>query len=86
LPATSLKKIAKGESVMQHFKLATMIILGFWLYNILFPQEAYAYLDPGSVSYAFQLLAIALVTGVVFVRVFWNKIRCFFMDLFSKKK
>ncbi len=71
---------------MKYFKLAMMIIPGFWLYFILFPQEAYAYLDPGSVSYVFQLLVVALISGVVFVRAFWSKIKYFFANLFPKNK
>ncbi len=71
---------------MRYLKRVPLIIPGFLLYAILLPQKAYAYLDPGTISYAFQVIVLALVSGVVFVRVFWNKIKYFFTDFFSKKK
>ncbi len=70
---------------MQYFGLPTMISLGFWLYFILFPQKAYAYLDPGSISYVLQIVVIALGVGVFFIRGFRDKIKYFFTGLFSKK-
>ncbi|MCK4817146.1 hypothetical protein KA005_15355, partial [bacterium] len=38
----------------------------------------YAYIEPGSVSYIFQLIIGALIGGLFAARVFWNKIKIFF--------
>ena len=56
------------------------------LASFLFPPSAYAYLDPGTGSYIFQLL-IAGIVGLAFViKVYWNKIRAFLVGLFTKDK
>lgn len=55
-------------------------ILGFWL----FPSPAYAYLDPGTGSYIFQII-IAGVLGIAFlIKVYWSKIKTLFFKVFSR--
>ena len=50
-----------------------------------FPASAFAYLDPGTGSYIFQLL-IAGVVGLAFViKLFWGRIKSFFAKLFGRK-
>lgn len=47
-------------------------------------QDAYAYLDPGTGSYVFQL-AVAFLFGALFsVKMYWRKIRDVFAKLCSK--
>ena len=54
------------------------------LLYVAFAPPAYAYLDPGTGSYIFQLL-IAGVVGLAFViKVFWGRIKGFFGGLFSR--
>jgi hypothetical protein len=54
------------------------------LFYLAFAQPAYAYLDPGTGSYIFQLL-IAGVVGLAFViKIFWGRIKGFFTGLFSR--
>lgn len=49
-------------------------------------QNAFAYLDPGTGSYIFQVMA-ALVIGVLYtIKMYWQKIKNFFSNLFSKKQ
>ena len=69
-----LKKITFGNLVL--FSL---------LFVCITPQNAYAYLDPGSGSFLIQLL-LAGIFGVVFaVKMFWRKIAVFFKKLFTRK-
>lgn len=49
-------------------------------------REAYAYLDPGTGSYIIQLIIAALLGGLFALKIFWNKVKYFFVSLFSKKK
>ena len=57
-----------------------------FLFSGIFAEKAYAYLDPGTGSYFFQLL-IAAAIGVLFtVKMSWKKASVFFKNLFSKKK
>ena len=56
------------------------------LSHLMFPQAAYAYLDPGTGSYIFQLIIAVLIGGLFAVKLFWNKIKLFFKNLFSRGK
>jgi len=51
----------------------------------MFTPAAYAYLDPGTGSYIFQMFIGVLVGGAFVIKLFWNKIISFFKNLFSKK-
>lgn len=56
------------------------------LLHVAFAPPAYAYLDPGTGSYIFQLL-IAGAVGLAFViKIFWGRIKGFFGNLFSRDK
>lgn len=44
-----------------------------------------AYLDPGSGSYLLQLLIAGLLGGAFLIRLFWGRIRAFFVRLFSRR-
>ena len=62
--------------------LSALIVYCYFL----FPQEAYAYLDPGSMSYVLQIVIAALIGGLLAIRMFWSRIKLFLTKLFSKKK
>lgn len=49
---------------------------------LLFPLYQFAYLDPGTGSYLFQILLAGLLGAGMAVRIFWGRIKSFF----SKKK
>ncbi|HDQ70584.1 MAG TPA: hypothetical protein ENN19_00630 [Chloroflexi bacterium] len=51
---------------------------------MLFPRYVYAYLDPGTGSYLFQLLIAGLLGLLFIVKVYWGRIKAFFERLFSK--
>jgi len=56
------------------------------LFCLAFPSFAYAYLDPGTGSYIFQLI-IADTVGLLFAaKVYWRRIKGFFTGLFSRDK
>lgn len=60
-----------------------LIIITFILIGSFHP--AFAYLDPGTGSYVFQI-AIASLMGLLFsVKMFWHNIKMFFEAKFSKK-
>jgi hypothetical protein len=54
------------------------------VFYMAFPPFAYAYLDPGTGSYVFQLLIAGAVGLGFLVKVYWNKIMLFFSRPFSK--
>jgi hypothetical protein len=49
-------------------------------------QKAFAYLDPGTGSYVYQVLLAAFIGGLFTIKIFWQKIKNFFGNLFSKKQ
>jgi len=49
------------------------------------PRDAFAYLDPGTGSYIFQLLIAGLLGALFAIKVFWIRIKTFLAGLFSKK-
>jgi hypothetical protein len=62
-----------------------IISIAAGLFGLIFPQIAFAYLDPGTGSYILQML-IAGLLGILFaIKVFWTRIRIFLSNLFSKK-
>lgn len=51
-------------------KFALLILL-----ILLFPENAYAYLDPGSGSYFFQIILGVFLGGLISLKVFWKKVK-----------
>jgi len=47
--------------------------------------SAFAYLDPGTGSYIFQILAAAIIGGIYTVKMYWQRIKNFFRKIFSNK-
>lgn len=67
--------------------LRILIVIGvIFLYFYIFPKESYAYLDPGSGSYILQLLVASLLGLLFSLKLFWNRIRIFIANIFSKLK
>jgi len=67
------------------FKFLVIIGMQVFLFFGTFPQKAYAYLDPGTGSYIFQLVIASIIGGLFAVKLFWTKIVLFFKNLFSRK-
>jgi len=53
--------------------------------QIFFLQNAFAYLDPGTGSYIFQVLVATLIGGLFTLKIYWQKIKDFFSNRSSKK-
>ena len=53
--------------------------------NLVFTDNAYAYIDPGTGSYVFQM-AVATLLGASFaLKTYWQKITIHIKKLFQKK-
>lgn len=70
---------------MSSKSLKIKIILYSILLFLLFPNPTYAYLDPGTGSYFFQLLIAGLLGSLFFVKAAIKKIKRIFKDLFQRK-
>ena len=56
------------------------------LYYSIFARDAYAYLDPGTGSYLFQLLIATIIGGIYSIKLFWARITLFLRTHFSDRK
>ncbi len=59
----------------------------FFLFSILylvFPKSAYAYLDPGTGSYFFQILIATVLGGIFAAKLFFKKIVNLLKNFLSK--
>ena len=71
---------------MKYFKKFVVVGVFASLFCFMFPAVSYAYLDPGTGSYLLQIV-IALFAGtIIFVKIYWNKIKIFFTNIHSKHK
>jgi hypothetical protein len=76
--------INKGNGGRMRSKLFAVIGIPLGL-GVFFIQEAYAYLDPGTGSYIYQLLIAFVIGGLYAVKLFWKKIIFSIRNLFRKK-
>ena len=53
---------------------------------LLWSRLAYAYLDPGTGSYIFQIIIAALIGGLYAIKLKWKKIKLFVENLLSRMK
>jgi predicted permease len=60
----------------------TFLVL--WTISLSLPKHAYAYLNPGSGSYIFQVLIASLLGSGYIIRVNWKKIKNFFTKTIAK--
>ena len=66
-------------------KLFEQLIYGLILF-FLISTNAFAYLDPGTGSYFFQIAIAFILGGLYSIKIFWNKIANVFKNIFSKDK
>ena len=45
--------------------------------GVLAPSSAFAYLDPGSIGYVFQLVGVGFLGGLYMIKMYWGRIRDF---------
>ena len=69
-------------------KTKPLLIIIFLLIFLFLPgqRKAYAYLDPGSSSFIFQIIIAGFLTGLYFLKRFWRAIKDFFLKLLGRKK
>lgn len=62
-----------------------LLTIGFLVvfFCLAFPSFSYAYLDPGTGSYIFQLLIAGLFGLLFLLKVYWKRVKSFVVGLFS---
>ena len=61
-------------------------IFYFFISTIIFPEDAFAYLDPGTGSIILQAIIGFLAASVTAISIYWSKFKSLFSKLFKKKK
>ena len=74
-----------GERLFSAGKWALFLFSFSVAIQLICLQDAFAYLDPGTGSYVFQVLVAAFIGGLFTIKIFWQKIKNFFSNHFSKK-
>ncbi len=69
---------------MKSFTSISTILIVLALFYLVFTEEAYAYLDPGTGSYILQLIIAGLLGGLFALKMFWSKVKNFFVNVFSR--
>jgi hypothetical protein len=57
-----------------------VVVLGMML---VFPEPAYAYLDPGTGSFILQMLLAGVLAAGASVKLFWHRLKSAWVRLFS---
>lgn len=65
--------------------LMRLVMIIIFIYCILL-KNAYAYLDPGTGSYFFQLIIAAILGGLFAIKLSWHRIKNFLLRNFSRKR
>jgi len=56
----------------------------FIVFSLVVPFNAAAYLDPGTGSFIIQVIIAGAATVAISIKVFWRKIKEFFLRLFKR--
>jgi hypothetical protein len=85
-PATGRNKTEYGKmgAMKNLFRSKTVLVL-FVLFYSMTPQDAHAYLDPGTGSYVLQMVIAAILGAGFAMKIYWRKISAFISSRFSKK-
>jgi hypothetical protein len=62
---------ARSDSGATHLLLCAALITSL----VILPRAAFAYLDPGTGSYIFQVLLATLLGGLVTLRMYWHRLK-----------
>jgi len=69
---------------MQYFNYAFRSMVIAILVIVVCTQNSFSYIDPGTWSYIFQMLIAGFIGALFALRIFWGKVKLFFMNIFSK--
>jgi len=67
---------------MNKNKWCNTIYFSITMLFLVLSQRAFAYLDPGTGSFLFQMIAATVLGGLFAIKIFWKKIKFFFKNLF----
>ena len=71
---------------MRFYSKILISVLWTYVFSIIPSKNVYAYLDPGTGSYFFQMIIASVIGGLFALKMFWIKIKEFIKNLFPNEK
>lgn len=69
---------------MKHLKILKTLSV-FIVVSLIFPSSTYAYLDPGSGSYVFQMFIALFIGIIVAMKTYWRRLLSIVKKIILKK-
>jgi hypothetical protein len=70
---------------MRFWNRLAEVLLFVVVIHLLTPGDAQAYLDPGSATFVFQVIAAFLLSMLVTLKIYWQKVKSGVRSLFARK-
>lgn len=67
-------------------KILILSLLTWAAWSVISPATSYAYIDPGTGSYVFQLIIAGILSALVSIKIYWRQVRGFLLRLTGKEK
>lgn len=61
------------------------VILCALIFNLIFYNNAYAYIDPGTGSYFLQMIIATALGGLFMIKLYWQKVKALVSNMFCHK-
>jgi hypothetical protein len=75
-----------GDQGMKFWRQTGSTLVLAIVIQILFVRDAQAYLDPGTMSLIFQMIAASVLGALVALKVYWRRVSASIRGIFSSKK
>ncbi len=77
------EKEERVHTVKKLLLIVNMMLGVFLLWQSLLPTTAFAYIDPGTGSYLFQMMLAGLLSSLFAIKMCWRNIRIYLAKFFS---
>ena len=70
----------------KYFETLFTLCFALSFVSLIFPDNAFAYLDPGTGSYIAQMVIACIVGASFAIKLYWKRIKQLLISLFSRKE
>jgi len=75
-------KASIGDKMFKKFTSIPGLVVVLLIFSA---DNAYAYIDPATGSYVFQMLLAGLLGALFALKIYWRNVKAFFIRLFGRK-
>jgi len=72
------------KNAMKELKLLIHMVMLIQVFQLIMTSSAWAYIDPGTGSYLFQMLMAGLLGSMFALKMMWRNIRVYFSKFFTQ--